>query len=75
MPPGTGGGLGIAGKRDDQDQRADGPEGESQPAPSPEPPEFSEGRLRKGLAWAAVIGVVWWLVVIVLVIELGGGWC
>jgi hypothetical protein len=31
--------------------------------------------LRKGLAWAAAIGLVCWLVVIVLVIELHGGWC
>lgn len=41
----------------------------------PEPPEFPEGRLRKGLAWAAAIGLVCWLVVIFLVIELRGGFC
>ena len=37
--------------------------------------EVSDGRLRKGLAWAAAIGLVCWLVVIFLAIELGGGWC
>jgi len=78
MPPGRGGGLGIAGERDDQGRdHGSGPEPEREPnpLPQPDPPEFSDGRLRKGLAWAAAIGLVCWLVVIVLVIELHGGWC
>ena len=79
MPPGFGGGHGIAGERDDQGRRGHGPdpgpEGEPQPLPQPDPQEVSDGRLRKGLAWATAIGLVCWLVVILLVIELRDGRC
>ncbi|SUE44654.1 hypothetical protein [Roseomonas gilardii] len=78
MPPGSGGGHGIAEERDDRerrDHRSDpGPEEGRNPLPHPDPQEVSDGRLRTGLAWAVLIGLVCWLVLILLVIEMGG-WC